>query len=151
MHNLYLVVVNLVVFSAAWLFSYLEIPIEYLLILGALMSFDVVFGVWKCLSLGREVTSRRLIGGIMGKATALAMVFVLALAAKGIVIASGGGFDFKHLLSAILVFILIGETHSVIRNFIAVVWKLEVPEWSVWIFLARTMVEIAEKLTSKVK
>jgi len=141
--------INAVIAVIAWAAAYVSVPVEYISILVLMMVFDVAFGVCKAFSLGDDVTSRRLISGILGKTAALIMVFVLALMAKGVVVAAGGSFDFTHLISAILIFILIGEGHSVVRNFVATFYKVDIPEWSAWVYLGRMTVKIAEFLLNK--
>ena len=148
-HSAALWTVNLGVVLFSWLAAYLSIPLEYINILATMMLFDIIFGVSKAFSLGVDVTSRRLISGILGKATALIMVFVLALMARGVVVAAGGSFDFTHLINAILIFILVGEGHSVVRNFVATFYKIDIPEWSAWVYLGRIAVRVAETLLNK--
>lgn len=143
---------NLVVAWLAWLFAYSGVPQELAAILFVLMLADIVFGVWKSIAVnGNSFNSSRLNSGILGKAAGLFVVFMLALTAKAVSLAIGASFDLEHLISAILITIIIGETYSLVRNFVCITQRIELPEWSAWVFLARSLVTLAESLFRRYK
>ena len=151
MHVNMLILFNLTALTIAAILAYVGIPLEVFTLLALLMTLDVFFGVCKAFKMHNEVSSRRLISGVLGKVAGLFVVISLALIAKVATILIGAELSSVHLLNTLLIFVAIGEGHSIIRNFIACHKKIEVPEWSVWIFLARGIVAVAEKLISKIK
>ena len=48
-----------------------------------------------------------------------------------------------------LFIIAAGEFYSVVRNVIAIAWKVEIPEWNVWVFLMTELRKRAENFFKK--
>lgn len=140
-----IVLFNFIALTIASMLAFLEIPIWVFGGLFIIMVADVFFGVWKSFCLGKEVTSRRLISGMMGKAGGLVVILLTALVIKIVVFGFGAEFGGLNILFTFLGFVAIGELHSLWRNYIAVTKKIEVPEWSVWVLLANAISKGVEK------
>ena len=100
-------------------FVFLDINIDIVQVLGALMFLDTILGVIKTFVLGNKFSFKKLLFGLLSKAAVLIVPMVLALTAKAL------SFDFNWFVNAVLDILVIAEAFSAITNVISIKEKKE--------------------------
>lgn len=98
-----------------FIFGFLQMDINIVKILSILMIIDTVLGVWKSVRVNHlKFTFKKLLWGIVSKATILLIPMILALTALAI------GFDFRWLVELVLKILVVSEALSSITNIISI-------------------------------
>lgn len=105
-----------------WVFSYLEINVDFIIALVILMISDTVVGIAKAIAFKKKVTFRKLFSGIMTKVSVLLLPFLLALVAKNV----APRYDFTSLVDTVLDIMLVSEFISILSSTISIKTKKEV-------------------------
>lgn len=110
-----------------WVFSYLDINVDFILALIVLMLVDTVVGIAKGFSFSKKITFRRLFSGLMTKVSILLLPFLLALVAKNL----APRYDFTPLVDIMLDIMLVSEFISILTNIISIKTKKEIKNFDI--------------------
>lgn len=131
---------NAVLGAGAWVLTYVGLPIEPAIILGALMTIDFFSGLGRAHSLNEQITSRRMKSGIASKLLLLLIPLAVALAAKGL------GHDWGYLISFCVSAMILSELYSFISNIYAMKTGDDLPEIDVIKMLGKHIRTALERL-----
>lgn len=96
------------------LFVFLNIDMDIVKILSALMLIDTSLGIMKSLYLKElKFTFKKLLWGIVSKSTILLIPMLLALVSLGV------GYDFKWIVDIVLKILIVSEAISSITNILS--------------------------------
>jgi toxin secretion/phage lysis holin len=95
-------------------FVFLDINVDTVKILGALMAIDTIFGIIKAIKLKHKLSFKLLMWGLVTKTSVLIIPMVLALTAKAL------SFDFTWFVTAILNIVVVAEAFSIVNNIISI-------------------------------
>lgn len=144
-------ILNFVCGIAGAVLAYLGLSVELILLIIVLMLSDIATGVIKVEK--DKFNSRRLTGGVYSKFAGLGIVFAFAFFIKATLVAleaTPNAVSLIYLIQgSVLAIIAAGEFYSIVRNLIAIGWKVEIPEWNVWIFLIAQLRERVERYFKK--
>lgn len=125
-------------------FMFLNLDMDIVKILSILMITDTVLGALKSMFLkDLKFTFRKLLWGIISKATILTIPMVLALVALGL------GFDFKWLVSLVLKILVISEAISSITNILSIRKKQNIENTDYISSMLRGLREFLKKTVEK--
>lgn len=131
---------NAVLAAGAWVLTYVGLPIEPALMLGALMTLDFFSGIGRAHALREQITSRRMKSGIASKLLLLFIPLAVALAAKGL------GQDWSYLVSFCVSAMILSELYSFISNIYAMKTGDDLPELDVIKMLGKHIRTALERL-----
>lgn len=146
----FIVFYNTVMVAFGALSGYLGFSGVVVLTLLALMIVDTVLGI-KCARRRKiRFKSRRLNGGIYGKAAAITILLAFAFTIKAIALSLHLIEDVEILagffIGGVISIALAGEAYSIARHAIFLTTGRLLPEWHVWIFLIRAAREYVERM-----
>lgn len=96
------------------IFIFLDLDVDTVKILAIMMAIDTVLGVLKALKLGNKISFKKLLFGLITKASVLIIPMILALTAKAL------SFDFTWFVNAVLNILVIAEAFSSITNILSI-------------------------------
>ena len=131
---------NAVLGVGAWVLTYVGLPIEPALMLGALMTLDFCSGIGRAHALREQITSRRMKSGIASQLLLLFIPLAVALAAKGL------GQDWSYLVSFCVSAMILSELYSFISNIYAMKTGDDLPELDVIKMLGKHIRTALERL-----
>lgn len=100
-------------------FVFLDIDINVIGLLSILMALDTVLGIFKAFTLGKKITFKKLMWGMITKFSILIVPMVLALTAKAL------SFDFTWFVKIVIDILVVAEAFSAITNVISIKEKKE--------------------------
>lgn len=131
---------NAILGAGAWVLTYVGLPIEPALILGALMTLDFCSGIGRAHALREQITSRRMKSGIASKLLLLMIPLAVALSARGL------GQDWGYLVSFCVSAMILSELYSFISNIYAMKTGEDLPEFDVIKMLGKHIRTALERL-----
>lgn len=111
--------------------------------LAALLVVDYITGIGRSLAVGRAITSRYGLIGIISKLSMLAIPLTIGLIAQGV------GFNMGAFVQWSINLLVINEGYSAISNIYTIKNKKELPEWSVIEIMLGKLQSIAKGMIEK--
>ena len=113
---------NFLAFLFSTLLIYLDLKIDSILCLTALLAIDYATGIMKARRIGESVTSNKMKYGVASKLILLLIPITVAFGAKGV------GIDLTNLVFVSIWLLLFSEMYSILGNIVCYTKGVYLPE-----------------------